>query len=52
MVEFQLEDVFVVIFILNVDRKPNVVELFILGPSMARMVWLVITTTTPESRTD
>ena len=24
MVEFQLEDVFLVVFILNVDRKPNV----------------------------
>ena len=37
MVEFQLEDVFLVIFILNMDRMPNVVELFILGPSMTRM---------------
>ena len=37
MVEFQLEDVFLVTFILNMDRKPNVVELFILGPSLARM---------------
>ena len=37
MVEFQLEDVFLVIFTLNMARKPNVVELFILGPSMARM---------------
>ena len=35
MVEFQLEDVFLVIFILNMDRKPNVVEFFILGSSMA-----------------
>ena len=62
MVEFQLEDVFLVIFILNMDRKPNVVELFILGPSMTRMalsrmarkrmVGSAITTTTPESRTD
>ena len=57
-VEFQLEDVFLVIFILNMDRKPNV----ILGPSMARMalsrvarqrmVESTITTTTPEPRTD
>ena len=31
MIEFQLEDVFLVIFILNMDRKPNVMELFILG---------------------
>ena len=31
MVEFQLEDVFLVIFILNTDKKPNVVEFFILG---------------------
>ena len=61
MVEFQLEDVFLVLFILNVDRKPNVVEFFILGPSVARMtlsrmtkrmVGSSITTTTPESRTD
>ena len=37
MVEFQLEDVFLVIFTLNMDRKPNMVEPFILGPSMARM---------------
>ena len=47
---------------LNMDRKPNVVELFILGPSMARMAlsWVarqrmvrsVTTSTTPESRTD
>ena len=37
MVEFQMEDVFLVVFILNMDRKPNVVEFFILGPSMARM---------------
>ena len=62
MVEFQLEDVSLVIFILNMDRKPNVVEFFILGPSMTRMafsrvarqrmVGSAITTTTPESRTD
>ena len=62
MVEFQPEVVFFVIFILNMDRKPNVVEFFILGPSMARMalsrvarqrmVGSAITTTTPESRTD
>ena len=32
MVESQLEDVFLVISILNLDRKPNLVELFILGP--------------------
>ena len=37
VVEFQLADVFLVIFILNMDRKPNVVEFFILGPSMARL---------------
>ena len=37
-VEFQLEDVFIAIFTLNMDGKPNMVELFILGPSMARMV--------------
>ena len=59
VVEFQLADVFLVIFILNMDRKPNVVEFFILGPSMARLaLWRVarqrmvgsaITTTTPES---
>ena len=36
MVEFQLEDVFLVIFILNMDRKSKLVEIFILGPSMAR----------------
>ena len=62
MVEFQLEDVFFVIIILNMERKPNVVELFILGPSKARvalsrmarqrMVGPAITTTTPESRSD
>ena len=62
MVDFQLEDVFLVIFILNIDRKPNVVEFFILGPSIAkmalsrvarqRMVGSAMTTTTPESRTD
>ena len=44
------------------DRKPNVEEFFILGPSLARMalsrvarqrmVGSAITTTTPESRTD
>ena len=33
LVEFQLEDVFLVIFILNMDGGPNVIELFILGPS-------------------
>ena len=59
---FHLEDVLLVIFILNMDWKPNVVEFFILGPSMARMplsrlarqrmVGPAITTTTPESRTD
>ena len=53
MVEFQLEDVvrgetdktfkqlpdriMYGIFILNMDRKPNMVELFIFGLSMARM---------------
>ena len=37
MVEFQLEDVFLVIFFLNMDRKPNVVDFFFLGPSMATM---------------
>ena len=57
----QLEGVFLVIFILNMDRKPNAAELFILGPSMAsmalsrvarqRMVASVIITTTPEWRT-
>ena len=62
MVEFQLEHVFLVIFILNMDRMPIVVEVFILGPSMARvalsrvarqrMVGPAITTTTPESRSD
>ena len=62
MVKFQLQDVFLVIFILNMVRKPNVLEFFILGPSMARkalsrvarqrMVGSAITTTTPESRTD
>ena len=52
MGEFQLEDVLLVIFILNMDRTPNVVEFFILGPSMARVVGSAITTTTPESRTD
>ena len=62
MVEFQLEDVFSSSFIFNMDRKPNVVEFFILGPSMARLaltrvarqriVGSAITTTTPESRTD
>ena len=62
MVESQLEDVFLVIFILNMDKKPNMVELFILGPPMARMalLWMakqrmagpITTSTTPESRTD
>ena len=62
VVELQLEDVFLIIFILNIDRKPKVVEIFILGPSMARlalsrvarqrMVGSAITTTTSESRTD
>ena len=62
MVEFQLEDVFIVIFILNMVRKPNVVEFLILGPSMARMALSrmarqrmarsATTSTTPESRTD
>ena len=62
MVESQLEDVFLVIFIFNMDRKPNLVELFIVGPSMARMAlsWMarqrmarpVTTSTTPESRKD
>ena len=62
MVEFQLEDEFLVIFVLNMDRKPNVVEFFILGQSMTRMALLkvarqrmvgsALTTTTPESRTD
>ena len=57
-----MEDVFLVIFILNMDREPNVVEFFILGPSMARlalsrmarqrMVGSAITPTAPESRTD
>ena len=37
MVEFQLVDVFLVIFILNMDRKPNVVDEELMGPSMARM---------------
>ena len=37
MVEFQLEDICLVIFILNMDRKPSVVEYCMLGPSMARM---------------
>ena len=60
MVEFQLEDVFLAIFILNMDRKPNGVELFILGPSKARMalsrmakqrmVGSGTTTTTPPHR--
>ena len=62
MVESQLEEVFLVIFILNMDRKPNAVEFINLGPSMARMalsrvagqamVGSVMTPTTPESRTD
>ena len=62
MVESQLEDIFLVIFILNMNRKPNQVEIFILGPSMARvtlswmarqrMVGPATTTTTPESRSD
>ena len=62
MVEFQMEDVLLVIFILNMVRKPNVAEFFSLGPPMARMalsrvarermVGSGITTTTPESRTD
>ena len=57
-----MEDVFLAIFILNMDRKPNGVEFFILGPSKARkalsrmakqrMMGSAITTTTPESRTD
>ena len=34
-VEFQLKEVFLIIFILKMDRKPKVVEFFILGPSMA-----------------
>ena len=61
-VESQLEDVFLVIFILNMDRRHNLVELFILGPPMARMAhsWMarqrmarsLTTSTTPESRTD
>ena len=33
MIEFQLEDVFLVISILNMDRKSNMVELFILWTS-------------------
>ena len=55
-------DVFLVIFILNMDRRHNLVELFILGPPMARMAlsWMaqqgmarsLTTLTTPESRTD
>ena len=61
MVEFQLEDVFLVIFFPNMDRKPNVVEFFILGPSMARMapsrvasqrMGPATTTTTPDSRSN
>ena len=62
MCEVQLKDTFLVIFILDMDKKPNVVEFFILGPSMARqaltrvvrqsVVGSAITTTTPESRTD
>ena len=60
MVEFQLENVFLVIFILNMDVKPNVVEFFILGQSKARMarmarqrmVGSAITRTTPESCTE
>ena len=62
IVESQLEDAFLVIFILNMDRKPNLLEIFILGPSMAsmalsrvvrhRMVGSAKTTTTSESRTD
>ena len=60
MVEFQLEDVFLVIFILNMDRKPNVVEFFILGHQWQEwhsQGWQdkdgdQITTTTPESRSN
>ena len=37
MVESQLEGVLLVIFILNMDRKPVLVELFISGSPMARM---------------
>ena len=37
MVESQLEVVFLVIFILNMDRKLIAVEFINLGPSMARM---------------
>ena len=37
MFEFQLSDVFLFIFIVNMDRKHNVVELFIFGPPRARM---------------
>ena len=62
VVEFQLEDVLLVTFIRKMDRKPNVVEFFILGPSLARMALSrvarqrmagpAITTTTPGSRSD
>ena len=36
MIEFQLEHVILVIFVLNMDRKSNMVQLFILGPSIAK----------------
>ena len=59
MVEFQLADVFLIIFIFNMYRRLKVVVFFILGPSMARlalsrvarqrMVGSAITTTTPRS---
>ena len=37
MVEFQLVDVFLANSMLNMGRKPNVAELFILGPPKWRM---------------
>ena len=59
VIEFRLADVFLILFILNMDRKPKVVEFFILGPLVARlalarvtrqrMVGSAITTTTPRS---